>query len=51
MKVRNGNRVTLSFVDVRKAYFNAECARDMYIQLSPEDSEEGIVWQATYVHV
>ena len=33
----DSKRMKLSFVDVRKAYFNSTCTRDVYIKLPPKD--------------
>jgi hypothetical protein len=32
----------LSFIDVRRAFFHADCIRNVYVQLCDEDWEEGM---------
>jgi len=32
----------LDFIDVRRAFFHADCIRNVYVQLSDEDWEEGM---------
>ena len=32
----------LDFIDVRRAFFHAKCLREVYVELPPEDAEEGM---------
>ena len=41
----------LDFIDVRRAYFYAEAARNIYIELPEEDYDKGKVGTTEEVHV
>ena len=40
--IKGNKRMKLDFIDVRRAYFNAEATREIYVKLPPEDEEEGM---------
>ena len=40
-RTTGGQRRKVSFIDVRRAYFNATADRPTYVKLPPEDAEEG----------
>ena len=38
-----GDKMKISFIDVRRAHFHSVCKRDVFVELPPEDKEEGMV--------
>jgi hypothetical protein len=40
--MRDGKRMKLDFIDVRRAYFHARARRRVYVRLPPEDQGEGM---------
>ena len=39
---RKQQGVKLDFIDVRRAYFHAKAKREVFVELPPEDAEEGM---------
>ena len=39
---KNAENYVMDFIEVRRAYFHAAAKREVYIELPPEDTEEGM---------
>ena len=44
-------KMCLDFVDVSRAYFHAKARRKLYVELPPEDAEEGMCGKLEKVNV